>query len=152
MSSIKFYKVVSLLLLISNIVMLYFLLRMQPAHTFHPDQPRNEIIEKLQFSTTQVQEYDKLIHQHRTAVRAENKKIVVLKSELYHWLAAPTIDSIKIKECISKLGIIQQDIEMIHFNHFLSIKALCTSQQMPQFNALSKEINEVFTPNTPGLK
>ena len=137
-----FYILTICLLLISNFVLLYFVFQ-KTKGGFHPDRPKNIIIKKLQFDERQIASYQKLIDQHRKDIRENDHKILSLKNELYSCLSnkgsASTIDSLT-----SEIGKIQKQIETIHFNHFLDIKGLCTSEQLPKFEELSKELSEIF--------
>lgn len=137
-----FYIIIICLLLVSNFVLLYFVLQ-KPKDGFNPNGPKNIIIEKLQFDEEQVVLYQKLIDQHRKDIRENDAKILMLKNDLYSYLKikgnATAIDSLT-----TEIGIIQKQIEEIHFNHFLDIKTLCKPEQLSKFNKLSEELTEIF--------
>ena len=137
-----FYIIIICLLLVSNFVLLYFVLQ-KPKDGFNPNGPKNIIIEKLQFDEEQVVLYQKLIDQHRKDIRENDAKILMLKNDLYSYLKikgnATAIDSLT-----TEIGIIQKQIEEIHFNHFLDIKTLCKPEQLSKFNKLSEELAEIF--------
>jgi len=142
MNRTKFYNIIICLLLISNFVLLYFALQ-KSSRGFDPDGPKNIIIEKLHFDENQIKSYQKLIDKHRKDIRKNNDQILMLKKELYSNLK--TNDSKKELDSIAtQIGVIQKQIEEIHFNHFLDIKALCKPEQLSKFDSLSEELTEIF--------
>lgn len=125
-------------LLISNGIFIYNWL-MGP---HRPHGPRNEIIEKLHFDEKQVAQYEKLIHEHRTAINAAEQKLMKQKQRLYADLDEPFSDSI-----LGDILITQAEIEHIHFNHFKAIEELCRPDQKVYFKSLNKEIASLFGPH-----
>lgn len=115
----------------------------KPKGGFNPDRPKNIIIAKLKFNEQQVNSYQKLIDQHRKDIKENDAKILMLKNELYSLLNADN-NNTKIDSLTTQIGNIQKQIEVVHFNHFLDIKALCKPEQLPNFNKLSKELTEIF--------
>ncbi len=107
--------------------------------------PRNLIIERLHFSDEQVASYDKLIQWHRGEIGKADQRIIELKNQLYESLTAPAADGRK-DSLIATIAAAQQDIERIHYKHFEDIRDLCTEQQKPDFEALTREIASLFAP------
>lgn len=142
MNKTNFYILVICLLLISNFVLLYFALQ-KPSRGFDPDSPKNTIIEKLHFDENQIEAYQKLIDKHRKDIKKNNDQILMLKKELYSNLknddSKRELDSIT-----TQIATIQKQIEEIHFNHFLDIKALCKPNQLSEFDELTDELTEIF--------
>lgn len=140
-----FHLLIISLLLVSNLALLYFLIQ-KPKNSFHQNRPKNIITEKLQFDDQQIVSYQKLIDQHRKDIRENDIKILTIKNELYSYLnnkgSASTIDSL-----ISEIGLTQKQIEEIHFNHFLDIKALCKPEQLSNFYSLTEELTEIINQN-----
>lgn len=124
-------------------MVLVFLFINQGKKGFNPEGPKKIIIEKLQLDDQQVISYQKLIDQHRIDIKAKDEKILFLKNELYSTLNSNQPTSV-IDSLTSEIGIIQKQIEMTHYNHFLDIKSLCNSEQLPLFNDLSNELSEIF--------
>lgn len=142
MSKKYFFILVICLLLFSNFILLYFVLQ-KPNRGVDYDRPKNIIIEKLHFDENQINSYQNLIDKHRKDIRKNNDQILMLKKELYSYLkndnSKKELDSIT-----SQIGTIQKQIEEIHFNHFLDIKALCKPKQLSQFDELAEELTEIF--------
>ena len=106
--------------------------------------PRNIIIKKLSFSEDQVAQYDKLIEQHRKEIRTTEESIRKTKQQLYITLKSDTA-AIPNVQFLDELGKLQVEIEQIHYAHFLDIKKLCKTNQLPAFNSLTEELSEHFT-------
>ena len=87
--------------------------------------------------------YQKLIDQHRNDIRKKDAEILMLKRELYYYLTTNESET-SIDSLTTEIGITQKQIEKIHFNHFLDIKALSKPQQLLKFNMLSEELIEIF--------
>src|SRR6201989_959576 len=100
------------------------------------DRPRQLIIQKLNFNKAQVEKYDALIAMHRDTVRRLERAIMEAKNKLYTTLSnsGGSKDSL-----VQQLGTLQRQMEMVHYNHFLDIKKLCTADQQGNFNELTKE-------------
>ncbi len=136
-----FYLIIIGLLLLSNIVLLYFAI--QKPSGFNPDGPKNIIIKKLKFDEQQIISYQKLIDQHRKEIRENDAKILLLKKELYTFLNKE--NNYAEKDALTiEIGKIQKHVEDIHFNHFIDIKELCKPEQRTHFEKFSIELVDIF--------
>ena len=109
--------------------------------------PREIIIEKLNFDENQIVDYVELIKEHRREIRTNDREIRQLKKKLYSLLQS---DNFELKDSlITKINIIQEDIEYIHFDHFMDIKNICNDNQLEEFNKLSVELSKLFSPHKP---
>ena len=97
----------------------------------------------MQFDEDQIASYQKLIDQHRNDIKANDAKIITHKKELYLLLNEDKSDY-KIDSLTTEIAAIQKQIELIHFNHFIDIKALCKPEQLASYEELSEELTEVF--------
>lgn len=116
-----------------------------PPGAERPGGPKFYIMERLKFDETQKAAYEKLVFNHRNSINEKEGEIVLLKNKLYATLtndkSAPEKDSLQ-----AALATVQQQIEAIHYNHFADIKKICTPQQLPLYNELSKEFASFFMP------
>ncbi len=147
MNKVKFLTGLVLLLLLAN-VCLSMLIFMNKMESRHPEGPRDEIIQKLQFDKTQVKQYDSLISIHRSGISNAQDKIRNLKNKLYSSLKTNAIQNDS-DSLIAAINNIQRDIEYIHLHHFRDIQRLCTPEQQPYFDALTTEIARLFAPLPP---
>ncbi|EOR95868.1 hypothetical protein ADIARSV_0930 [Arcticibacter svalbardensis MN12-7] len=106
------------------------------------DAPKQIIVKRLHFSASQTKQYEELIKEHQIKVRAFNDSIAVIKNQLYGSLAN---DNFEAKDVlIAKLSNLQEQIELLHYNHFAAIRKICRADQIADFNALSKDLARFF--------
>lgn len=140
MNKSKFLKLIILGLLITNgiVVFMHF-------NGAKKDGPKNIIIEKLHFDKEQIINYESYIQQHRKAINDNEIKMNKLRSELYQQLKYQQ-DTAKVDSIISIIAKQQMIAEHINYNHFLEIKKLCKPSQKEDFDNLTKEIANLFSP------
>lgn len=129
------------LLVVANGVLLYSVLRDKHGPPFE-DRPRNVVIERLKLSEEQVKRYDVLISEHRLAMRKSDSVLLRLKKELYSSLQQP--DAAINDSLVHLIGAAQMATEQVHYRHFQAIRGLCTPEQVPAFNAFTKELADLF--------
>lgn len=108
------------------------------------DGPKKIITERLHFDKEQIAQYEKLIEEHQVYVKALNDNIKIAKNNLYRSLANENVagkDSL-----IASLGSFQKQIELVHYEHFASLKKICKPNQLNDFNELTKELARFFAP------
>lgn len=154
MNKLKFLKISVAALVVLNLGLMAFLLLGRPKHPRHPgremgSQPKDVIIERLQFSAEQIELYDNLISKHRAEIHKLDHKLRSLKNDLYSNIS--NNDSIPELELV-ELNRLQGQIERTHYNHFLDIKSLCEADQLVAFQDLSKELVRMFAPQHPTRK
>lgn len=154
MKKLPFLSIVSVCLLLLNIALLYYVFQHEqgiklPLHRFNG--PKELIIEKLNFSPTQVKEYEFLIQAHRRDVRNTEQSIFNLKNELYLSLN-DSISSEKKDSIIDAIAAKHKDLENIHLKHFDAIKDLCNKDQMGDFENLVNELATMFRPPHPPIQ
>lgn len=142
MNKTKFLYTVLGLLIISNLILAYFVFEIR-SHRIHPEKPRDIIIERLQFDAHQIIKYDEYIKIQRKTVRDLKSEIRDLKSDLYSQLNTNQNDS-TIDSIMTAIGEMQQELERSHYNHFRDIKSICTKEQLPLFDELSSDLTEIF--------
>ncbi len=138
-------------LLLSNIILAALLFLGKPKHGNPHDRPRNMVIERLQFDQNQVAEYDKLIAGHRKQVHQFDSTMRAMKQDLYQNLLVNQSEA-KRDSIAQAMGQLQQNIEIVHFNHFMDIKKLCKGEQIKAFELLAGDITEIFAPKHPKRK
>lgn len=145
MNKLKFLTILSIGLLLSNLLLIGFMLFKKTKHQ-GPPRKRDVIIGKLKFDDNQIKEYDKIIIWHQNEITKTEGQIRDLKKQLYSNLTSDTFTSQK-DSLINELGKVQNQIENIHYKHFEDIRNLCnTPSQREAFNQLTKEIATIFAP------
>jgi len=142
MNKVKFLSIIAIGLLISNLVLVGFMLFKKPKHPMG-EGPKKIVIEKLHFDDKQVGQYEAIIKEHQKKIRTSDEKILSIKNALYTTLtkenSATERDSL-----INQIASVQAEIENIHYNHFVEMKALCKPEQQKYFEALTQEISTLF--------
>lgn len=146
MNKIKLLTILCIGLFITNLMLLWFLLSNKPGNHPGGEGPKKVIIEKLGFDKAQVAEYEKQIQWHRSEIDRSQEKLMKLKNELY---ASLTSNEDKKDSLIMEICAVQEQIENIHYKHFLDIKSLCKPEQQKAFEELTKEIARLFAPQHP---
>ncbi len=143
MNKIKLLSILVIGLLVANIILIVFLFLGKNNRPKH-EGPRDEIIQKLDFTPEQITAYDAIILEHRKAIKEADRQIMQLKNELYKGLNNNTNGAAK-DSLIAEIGTAQIQIENTHYKHFEKIKAICKpGQQMQKFELLTTEIAELF--------
>jgi len=130
------------ILLLSNIVLLSFLMLNKPAQKRGMrGGDRYAVISSflktdIGFSKEQLQQYDTLHAHHRTIIKAmfdsvrSNKEIYLkdLSSSHFSDSAITATATLSVNN--------QKDIEVLIFRHFRDIMSICTPEQQPKFDSL----------------
>lgn len=148
MTKNAFYIFVITLLLIINLVLVLFIF-LKPPLTFNRKEPKELIIERLTFDAGQIAKYEDLIAAHRHHVREKDQIIREYKHDLYGLLARDSVPQHMVDSITLSIAQFQKDIELIHFEHFMDIKALCRPDQVKYFNETSLELQRIFQPPRP---
>ena len=143
MNKFKFLSLASIVLLVTNVILVGIILFGKPGHPKFAG-PKNIIIEKLGFDENQKKEYDLLIEKHQAGIQKAEAEIKVLKNELYRTLTSGAETNVR-DSLISQLGKQQEGIENLHYNHFLELKSICKESQLKSFESLTSELAALFS-------
>ena len=146
MNKTKLFGYIAAGLLVFNLCLLAFIFLKRPGPH---EGPRDIIIERLHFDGKQIEEYDKLIIQHRKDMLERQSQMLALKNKLYGNLTSGS-DSATINSIETEIGNLQIDIEKINYSHFEDIEKLCQPNQKTYFDDLIKDIARLFNRHKPG--
>ncbi|KQK26533.1 hypothetical protein AR438_04600 [Chryseobacterium aquaticum] len=139
MTKNRFYIFIIIGLLISNMLLVAFiLLKKPPQHS----GPRNLIIERLKFDENQIQQYDELISQHRRQIGEKRHEMTDLKTQYYSLLKNE--DKKNGDLLINEIGKLSMETEKINYKHFQDIKRICRPDQMKNFDNLIDDFENLF--------
>lgn len=143
MAKSKFYIVFIIILIISNALLITYILKNRTIEKGNNKRgPRNFIIEQLHFDEDQIKQYDELINWHRSNINAKDSIIRRIKDQLYVNIGQ---DSLKQDSLILELNKHQFEIEKIHLKHFTEIKSICKPDQMKYFHELENDLSKLFS-------
>jgi protein CpxP len=111
-------------------------------HGRHEVGPKNIVIEKLSFNTEQIAKYEQLITEHRVAINRNDSLMLAVRNGLYKQLVKQ--DSTEIELQLYTIGKLQKEVEIVHFQHFQDLRAICTEEQLPAFEELIEELAAFF--------
>ena len=146
-------------LLLSNIAMLYFYLTKKNCEDNNPKEykPRGEfMVEKLKnevgFTDSQIAQYREIRSKHKEGMKPMFDDIFNAKDSLYKLLGQPQPPSdAVVKHYLEEIGNKQEIIDQKIFNHFLSLKQLCTPDQIPRYDStIQKVIKGMINPRWGG--
>ncbi len=139
MTKNRFYIFMIVGLLISNLLLVIFILKQKPPH--HSGL-RNLIIERLHFDEKQIQEYDILIQQHRIQIRQKEHELMDMKTQYY--LLLKNKNQKKEDSLVQLIGKMSMETEKINFQHFQDIRKICHPDQLQDFDHLIDEFENLF--------
>ncbi len=141
MNKIKLITFIAVGLLVSNLMLIGYIFFSKPKPPLR-EGPKKIITARLHFDTRQIADYDKLIALHKMEIRTKDSLIRSTKNELYGCI---TSNNVILKDSLeNKLGQLQSNIETINYNHFADIKKLCKEDQLVYYNALVKDLSQLF--------
>lgn len=153
MNRTKLLTVAVIGLLIVNLGTLGFLLVNKPQHPMHPpaggprgEGPKKIIIERLHFDAEQQKQYEILIEDHKSKVNDFHEKTRKMHDELYALLGAEPVNKAAADSLMQQIAADQKAIDLVNFDHFEKIKALCKPEQIGYFNELVDELGKLFAP------
>ncbi len=147
MKKTQLLAILVVVLVLLNAATLGFLLLGRP-HGPHPPHmksehgPKARIEERLSFTAEQEKAFQGLIEAHRSQIRAKDEEMMAARNMLYAQLSDG--DTAHTDSLLAAIGRIQQEVEQVHFAHFEQIRGLCTSEQLPAYHELTKELATYF--------
>ncbi|MEP6673519.1 MAG: hypothetical protein ABJA78_00125 [Ferruginibacter sp.] len=142
-SKSKILLIAVIVLLLTNIGMLFFFLRDGDNNDPGKRPPRGrevmmkEFLQKeIGFNEKQMQQYDTLSKQHRDNVKASFDEVRASKQEWYRQLGAGGFTDSAINGVASRTAEVQQQMEYKMLLHFKEIRKLCSPDQQPKFDSL----------------
>lgn len=111
------------------------------------NSPKEFLAKKLNFSDNQKNTYFKLAEEHNEAAKIIRDQIKFDKENLFKLLKSEIInDSVRTSAAVQVSKSIQS-LDILTFEHFKKVRAICTSAQKSQFDELiQKMVNSVNQP------
>ena len=146
-SQLKFWKWAVLLLGILNICLLGSIWLKQNGQS--PDEMRRPpngekaadfLLEQLQFSEQQLNEFEILKKQHRSAVDSLREIEKEIHQLFFDNLKIEKQDTAKVNELAKAIANNQTQIELVTFKHFKQVRNLCNDKQKVKFDEIIHEV------------
>lgn len=149
---IRIWQWAVLLLVLCNIGLIVTIW-LKPLHGGPPlpgGGPRNFVIQQLKFTDGQVQKYDALIQAHQQAMHKLRHDANELRQELFANLENENRNNAVIDSITRLIANDQKEIELVTYNHFAQVRALCTDAQKKDFdNIIGDVIKKMNGPGGP---
>lgn len=104
--------------------------------------PKKIIIERLKLDEGQIAAYEKLIEKHQIDMDAKNTEVGEAQNILFKHLQNNSHE--KRDSLTNIIGQLNQEMAIIHFEHFKELKQLCKPEQINAFNELTSELGNYF--------
>lgn len=114
-----------------------------PLHMKGEHGPKARIEERLSFTEEQKKAFQDLIEEHQEQIRKKDEEMMAARNILYAQLSDGEAD--QNDSLLAAIGRIQEEVEQIHVAHFEQIRGLCTAEQLPAYNELTKELATYFS-------
>jgi periplasmic protein CpxP/Spy len=126
--------------LIINAVTLIFFWLIRPKGDDKPtSRPEHVLVETLNLDNNQQDLYKMMRLQHHSA-HDSLLKIVAAQRQILYRPKQGTNDTV-----FQKIGLLQQEIEHITYNHFMDLRKICTPKQQAELdNLLAKTVQTVL--------
>ncbi len=140
----KFWKWAVLLLVVCNIGLL-LAIWLKPRMPFgHPggEGPRDFVIHSLKFSGEQVKSYDALINVHKHTMDSLRDESMKYRQQLFGNLKNEGRSDADADSLAGLIANGQRQIELVTYNHFAQVRALCTAPQKAEFDKIIGEVTK----------
>ena len=111
--------------------------------------PGRVLAEKLGFDREQEEALHELIKEHSSNITQKERELNETRTRMFALLTTGDYESRS--HMIEEIATIQQDIEEVHFQHFLAVKKLCREEQLPAFYELARQL-KIGNPGPPPHK
>jgi hypothetical protein len=150
MSYLRNHKVLLVIigvLLVSNIWLLYSYVwnrKTSPPHKTEKQDVREMIRKKLRedigFTPEQLTKYDTLRARHFETINPMFEELKMAKDSFFHLVYQQNVPDSVVKAYANRIGEKQEAVDLKTFNHFRSIKAICTADQQPKIDSFIQQV------------
>jgi Spy/CpxP family protein refolding chaperone len=108
------------------------------------------IIKQVGLSSTQQAAYRELVMQHQQKVRAIRDQLHTAKDSFFDLLSDSNASPAKVDELSSTIGQLEKEIDMLTFEHFRQVRAICTPDQKIKLDNCIKQVLRMMAPQGGG--
>lgn len=146
----KVLSVLVLILLLTNILLLVFFVRMKPSGAAPGKMERDDrdkggvtqLLEKqVGFTPDQMAQYKTLREQHWDKMKPYFGEMRTAKDRFYRLLSTSVAgDSLAVSAAADSIAAKQKQIDMQTFRHFRQVRNICTPAQQPAFDSMVQQV------------
>lgn len=137
----KLFNTVILLLLIGNIVTigLFWWKKQKHAIPTPIGDVASFIINELKLDSTQQQTFKILREEHHEKTMQLRDELRQLKDAIFNLLNNENIADSIVKKAVADAAVIEQQLDLITFEHFKKLRAICTPEQKKKFDEIIQQ-------------
>ena len=142
----KFLIGLVLILIVANIasVALFWIKESKPTAMQQPKSPAAFLIKELQLNALQQQQFEALKKEHQAAASTLRKEVKDGKEELFDLLKLSTVADTMKQNAVRKISLLTEELDLVTFNHFEKVRAICNPTQQKKFDEIIKEVTKMM--------
>ena len=104
------------------------------------------LTKELAFDSIQQLQYNQLVLKHRQSTRQIRKEIRNAKDAFFELLSDSSITDDAIKAASKRVSDIEQQLDILTFNHFKEVRTICNAEQKKKFDSIIKNAVQMMAP------
>lgn len=145
MEKLKFYKITIAILLLLNVGTLFFLWSHRPPSS-EARGPFQFLVKATGMDETQQTAYRSLRDTHRESMQAFRKQNGQIRSQMFELLKEYPANDPTVTQLLDSLASVKREEEILTYEHFRQVRALCRPDQQLKFDAAIGEAVQSFPP------
>lgn len=151
----KWWAIAVISLIILNAVTLTtFWIERKSNHDLPPKQENkggaaSYLTKELAFDSMQRLQYDELVVEHRQRTRQIRREVRNAKDAFFELLSDSSCTDDVIKKGALQVSNIEQQLDILTFNHFKKVRTICNAEQKKKFDSIIKNAVQMMGPQAP---
>jgi periplasmic protein CpxP/Spy len=139
------------LLLIANIasIAIFWLGKGKPPNGRHAGSPASFLIKALQFDSIQQQKFSVLRQEHHDSAEKIREEIKDGKKRFFDLLKTTNLSDTAIQTAAKVISIRSEKLDLLTFNHFQKVRAICSPAQQQKFDDIILEMTNMIASQQP---
>ncbi len=151
----KWWAITVILLIVLNAVTLTIFWVERKSNHDLPQKQENKgatelyLNKELAFDSIQQLKYNQLVLEHRQSTRQMRSEIRSAKDAFFELLSDSSITNDSIKKVSIRVSDIEQQLDILTFNHFKKVRTFCNAEQKKKFDSIIKNAVQMMGPQQP---
>ena len=108
--------------------------------------PADFLSKELNLDANQKVQLEKLVKEHREAAESLRPKVREAKDAFFDLMKNPTISDSSKKAAAQNVSAITEQLDLLTFDHFQKIRAICNVEQQKKFDAIIHQVTAMMAP------
>lgn len=142
----KFLIGLVIILIVANIasIAIFWTKDFKPATMQQRATPAEFLIKELQLTEVQKQQFETLKKEHQEAAGTLRKEVKDAKEELFDMLKTGSVPDTVKQAAVRKISMHTEELDLVTFNHFEKVRAICNPTQQKRFDEIIKEVTKMI--------